>query len=338
MKAAAVLVLATLHATAHALTPSPLSQLHAHLSQRRVPLSSPAMKSAADATEANSQRSALVLGWFFASDRELDHVRKMYVRAGFTDVVIQPTKFGVISKPRGWYRSMRKRWLHPETSISEERPLPNAELARHFDVVHCLSGGFLALYVLLSSGVGLRFSTLLFDSTPILPKPAAFTRFARAYMRQAGLGPLLQVFPETVHQWLVQMRWAFSLAYIKLRHRALRILGHPQSPELSTWVNGPVSWALSGDYTRASEAALGTINARASSCAGSELIFMYNPDDPFIDPADVGRAAALARKAGLSVREELVPFEHIKGLFSAPKTIFNLLQPPAAASVELVSG
>ena len=333
-----VVVLATLHATAHALCPSPLPRW-------RAPLSSLTMKSDfADATSPNdfaasTQRSALVLGWFFASDRELEHVRKMYLRNGYTDVVIQPTNFGVISKPRGWYRSMRKRWIphHVETSIREQQPLPNAELARHFDVVHCLSGGFLALYVLLGSGVGLRFSTLLFDSTPILPQPAAFTRFARAYMRQAGLGPLLRVFPAAFHQWLVQMRWAISLVYIKLRHRALRLLGHQQSPELSTWVDGPVSWALRGDYARASEAALSTINECAANCDGSEMIFMYNPDDPFIDPADVGRAATLARKAGLSVREELVPFEHIKGLFSAPRTIFNLLEPPAVAPVELAS-
>jgi len=36
------------------------------------------------------------------------------------------------------------------------------------------------MYIYLTTGPVLRYDTLLLDSTPILPKPAAYTRFARA--------------------------------------------------------------------------------------------------------------------------------------------------------------
>jgi hypothetical protein len=78
-------------------------------------------------------------------------------------------------------------------------------LSRRFDTVHVMSGGFLNLYLNMVermpwflganfstlviilpvsqvSGAQLDFDTLILDSTPILPKPESFTRFARAYM------------------------------------------------------------------------------------------------------------------------------------------------------------
>ena len=79
---------------------------------------------------------------------------------GFTHVVVRPSPVEIFTKPRGWYRSMRRR-LQPRRQLAHAdaappKPLPQAALGRHFDVVHCLSGGFLALYVLLRSGVSLR--------------------------------------------------------------------------------------------------------------------------------------------------------------------------------------
>lgn len=141
-------------------------------------------------------RSALVLGWFHASERELAYVRKLYLRHGFTDVVVRPSVIGKIAKPRGWYRSIR-RGLRQEAAATQattralvggrgKASASEPDVSRHFDVVHCLSGGFLSLYVLLRSGTRLSYDTLLLDSTPILPKPVAYTRFARAFLAAAG--------------------------------------------------------------------------------------------------------------------------------------------------------
>jgi hypothetical protein len=141
-------------------------------------------------------RSALVLGWFHASERELAYVRKLYLRHGFTDVVVRPSVIGKIAKPRGWYRSIR-RGLRQEAVATQaatralvggrgKSSASEPDVSRHFDVVHCLSGGFLSLYVLLRSGNRLSYDTLLLDSTPILPNPVAYTRFARAFLAAAG--------------------------------------------------------------------------------------------------------------------------------------------------------
>ena len=334
-------------------------------------------------------RSALILGWFFATERELQYVERLYKKNGFDEVVIQPSRVGIVSKPRGWYRSMRKRLAQPlqratgyaqatasavsgggavvasggggsssSTARGTKRAMKRkkgpsfvqspSELERHFDVVHCLSGGFLALYVLLRSGVGLRFNTLLCDSTPILPKPAAFTRFARAYMESVGLTVPLRLFPQRLHQKLIELRWGISIFYINLsmtvrsfaRRLAARLRGRASSNDgapldgpaaLEVWQSGPVRWGLDGDFDRVSRHALGTIFEGATACDASDMHFVYNPDDPFIDPSDVRYAAELGRACGLEVRETHVAVDHVKTLFAVPKTIFSLLSESAEA-------
>ena len=235
-----------------------------------------------------SERSVLVLGWFFASKRELDYVRKAYAKNGYTHIEIVPSAVSVISKPRGWYRTMRRQ-LQPNRAAD---PKPNAHLGRHYDVVHCLSGGFLAMYVLRRSGVPLTFSSLLLDSTPILPKPAAFTRFTRAYLNSIGLTLPLKLLPSALHLRLVQLRWNLGLMYVQLRHWVLSALGREQGAPLEHWTRGPVGWALKGDYTRVARHALGTIYEGAE--AGARVIFVANPEDPYIDTTDVEEAAQVA--------------------------------------------
>jgi len=220
----------------------------------------------------------------------------------------------VISKPRGWYRTIRR---------GASAAAPNAELARHYDVVHCLSGGFLALYVLRRSGVGLTFSNLLLDSTPIMPKPTAFTRFARAYMQSVGLTLPLRLLPLSLHLWLVRMRWNVGLLYVKLRHRLTVALGRDQGAMLEWWTSGPIEWALRGEYGRVARHALGTVYEGAA--AGARVIFAFNPADPYIDHADVDEAAQIARDVGLHVCIAEVACDHIKAMFTSPRLIFRLL-------------
>ncbi len=43
-----------------------------------------------------------------------------------------------------------------------------------------------------------RFKKLVLDSTPILPNPVSFVRFARAYMNQHGLQWANKIIPEAV--------------------------------------------------------------------------------------------------------------------------------------------
>ena len=95
----------------------------------------------------------------------------------------------------------------------------NAELDREFDVVHCMSGGFLNLYLLLSAHVPLRCRTLVMDSTPILPQPRAFVRFARAYMRENGLAAVPALLPEPLHTAFYTARWSLGALYVRIKHK-----------------------------------------------------------------------------------------------------------------------
>mmetsp|Transcript_27114 Transcript_27114/g.65477 ORF Transcript_27114/g.65477 Transcript_27114/m.65477 type:complete len:331 (+) Transcript_27114:126-1118(+) len=222
------------------------------------------------------ERSALVLGWFYATPRELEYVRKLYTRNGYTHVVVLPSVVQRIAKPRGWYRTIRQH-------------TPPAHLGRHFDVVHCLSGGFLSMYVLRSSGVPITYSSLVLDSTPILPKPGSYTRFTRAYMRENGLAFPLKLLPTRAHEQLVEQRWKLGLRYIKLRHALLRKMGREEEERVASWTSGPAAWALNGDYGRVARHALSTLYQGAVD--GARVLFVYNPDDPYIDCIDVDDAA-----------------------------------------------
>lgn len=59
-----------------------------------------------------------------------------------------------------------------------------------------MSGGFLNLGLVLSVRhlIPLRYRYLVMDSTPILPQPKSFVRFARAYMDDHGLSFVNKVY------------------------------------------------------------------------------------------------------------------------------------------------
>jgi hypothetical protein len=57
------------------------------------------------------------------------------------------------------------------------------------------------------------------DSTPIMPQPKAFVRFARAYMTDHGLDVLTKLLPEPVHTWFYTSRWGVGGAYVRLKHK-----------------------------------------------------------------------------------------------------------------------
>ena len=128
---------------------------------------------------------------------------------------------------------------------------------------------------------------------------------------------------------LVAWRWRLSILYIRAKHALLGKLGRPQGDALDAWVGGagPAAWGWSGDFSRVSRHALGTVFEGATRCSesGAKVHFLYNPDDEFMDVGDVEMAAELAAECGLSVHLTRVGVDHIKALFSSPKTVFGLL-------------
>jgi len=119
-----------------------------------------------------------------------------------------------IATPRGWYRTY-DRFVSGD-AVSKEL---QATLGQNFDVVHCMSGGFLNLALVLSSKIPAKFKVLVLDSTPIMPQPKAFVRFARAYMSDHGLDLITKLLPERFHTWIYTSRWGVGGAYVRAKHK-----------------------------------------------------------------------------------------------------------------------
>lgn len=282
---------------------------------------------AAEAAEAPVEaKSALVLGWFFASERQLEFVQRLYKKNGYTDVVVQESPVPLVAKPGGWY----KRVLDTNKGIvgegTEGSPAGEAHpLARKFDVVHVMSGGFLNLYQLLFAGVKIDFNTLVLDSTPILPKPASFTRFARAYMQTVDLKWVPKLVPAKVHLAFVSMKWLMAMLLIKIKHKLrmiFRAVGFGKQwepPQQLVLMQQQASKAIRGRYTDTIEHTLQTVFGRENL----HTIFVYNPEDPFINPTDVKNTMARATELGCKVEEVNVKHDHVQTLFRQPKAIFN---------------
>ena len=119
-------------------------------------------------------------------------------------------------------------------------------------MVHCMSGGFLNYYLTRGAGVPLACDTLLLDSTPILPKPRAFTTFARQFMRDAlPFGKVVDLFPQPLHLFLIRTRWSVTAFRLRVQHWFLRRLGrHPRAwRDLTTrWLRVSSSAARRGNY------------------------------------------------------------------------------------------
>ena len=206
--------------------------------QRRAAAAAPASSEAANG---HQRKTAAVFGFFGASDRELALIEKRYAKNGYECVVV-PSPVKEVARPSGWYKNFRR----------NARLGKDHELARHFDVVHCMSGGFLNYYLTRGAGVPLACDTLLLDSTPILPKPRAFTTFARQFMRDAlPFGKVVDLFPQPLHLFLIRTRWSVTAFRLRVQHWFLRRLGrHPRAwRDLTTrWLRVSSSAARRGNY------------------------------------------------------------------------------------------
>ena len=60
-----------------------------------------------DATKGGG-KSVLVFSWFYAAPKELELVKRIYKKKGFSKVVVQESIVKEIATPRGWYRTYEK--------------------------------------------------------------------------------------------------------------------------------------------------------------------------------------------------------------------------------------
>ncbi|CAM9758800.1 unnamed protein product [Chrysoparadoxa australica] len=200
-------------------------------------------------------------------------------------------------------------------------------LNRHYDVVYCMSGGFLNLYILLASGVPLTFDKLVMDSTPILPKPSSFVRFARAYMEDNGFELIPRVLPKPIHRRAISLKWWFSVIYVRLKHRfkvrrQLRAIGGEVQQIGENWGGSVSRMASHSNWEGVADDAISTIFDRKDL----ESVFITNAEDPYICPDDVQKVMEMARGYGNNVKEVQVDVPHIQGIFRSPNSIFDALK------------
>jgi len=205
-----------------------------------------------------------------------------------------------------------------------------------------MSGGFLNLYLQKLGGARLTFDTLVLDSTPILPKPTSFTRFARAYMatmpKPFNLIP--KVVPLPIHLAYVYLRWSVSSAYILLRHvlglagEKLLVLGGCANKEKTPpgYMAGPrvlgnlAPYAVSFRYGKVVENCVATVFGGGGGKSGDvplKAIFVTNPSDPYLNYKDVEATMDQARALGCQVDEVPVTTDHVKAVFRKPAAIFT---------------
>ena len=113
--------------------------------------------------------------------------------------------------------------------------------------------------------------------------------------------------------------------------------GGKPAPGLDAWTGptGPVGLALGGRWDELEEGEVCSRIFRSEAKVVQQVVFMYNPNDPFLDAADVERVMGYATRAGYPVRAEHVDDEHVKTLFTSPRKVFGLLQPTDPSLISL---
>ena len=102
-----------------------------------------AAAAAAAAAETSDGKSALVRGWFGAQDKELEFVKKIYKKKGFSDVVVHASPIAPARShaagTAAWRRSKGDR-RRGGADADADAVVRAAEISRPFDVVHVMSG------------------------------------------------------------------------------------------------------------------------------------------------------------------------------------------------------
>ena len=121
------------------------------------------------------------------------------------------------------------------------------------------------------------------DSTPILPTPAAFVTFVRAFLDAKGMKRLLRVFPYKAHRCLVWVRWVLGAAYARLKHAVLRRDNSKDvGPSAGIWLNKFSNGVFLRKYPTLIDTTLDVVFR-----GGQDVRFLYNPQDPFISQDDL---------------------------------------------------
>lgn len=294
----------------------------------------------ADASaSASPKKKVLILSWFYAQPKELELVRRIYAKKGY-EVQIHESRVEEVARPRGWYHTY-ERYVKGD-GISQEL---SDKIYKDWDIVHAMSGGFLNLALILAPvSKEITFKKLVLDSTPILPNPVSFVRFARAYMQENGLQWANKIVPERVQTGYQTARWSLGAAYVRSKHklkgkftpkRWLGMMPADTVKEMEEWTR----WAShSSMLNRYEEMSARSIESIFKAKGLKQVTFLYNPKDPYLNQDDVQRCIDFASNEGLDINIVHSPCNHIETVFRKPKLLFEALaKEPAAVGASSAS-
>jgi len=188
------------------------------------------------------------------------------------------------------------------------------------------------MYLVRAAGVPLSCGSLLLDSTPILPKPGAFVTFTRQFMIDSGKGVAVSIVPKAIHRGLVHLKWVLGARFELAKSR------------LAAWVPGKsdtgpsggachqtafiLRAAATGSYDRMIQNMFSKVFGRTRSAAApASVVFLHNPEDPYLDKIDVESTYVAAGRIAPSVSKRLVTTGHVQTLFRKPRQVFEACEP-----------
>jgi len=277
----------------------------------------------------------LILSWFYAQPKELELVKRIYKKKGFTDIVIHESLVKEVTTPNGWDNSFKR-------SVKGDEPSQKLQdkLYRDFDVVHAMSGGFLNLALVLAPRLPISFQHLVLDSTPILPTPTSFVRFARAYKSQHGRGWANKVIPERAETGFTTAKWSVKAAYVRSKHKLFntftrRTVGVMPANTVAVMEDNNRKAAMesfnrwsshSFMLNRYEEMTDRAIESIFQAQGLEQVTFLFNPADPYLHSNDIERCLSFARKEGLATHILHSSTNHIETIFRKPKLLFEHLE------------
>eukprot|EP00282_Hemiselmis_andersenii_P014250 CAMPEP_0114128674 /NCGR_PEP_ID=MMETSP0043_2-20121206/11059_1 /TAXON_ID=464988 /ORGANISM="Hemiselmis andersenii, Strain CCMP644" /LENGTH=356 /DNA_ID=CAMNT_0001221881 /DNA_START=125 /DNA_END=1195 /DNA_ORIENTATION=- len=276
----------------------------------------------AEGEGAGKGKSVLIIAWFHAEPKQLELVKRIYKKKGFTDIVVQESPVHQISTPRGWYQT----FISCVKDGGPNKDGKGENIARQFDLVHCMSGGFLQLYLLLAAKVPIRFNRLVMDSTPILPQPKAFVRFARAYMDDNGLSVVPKVLPLSLHNGYQTARWSIGATYVRLKHKGfIKKQLQGLEPALFEATNDWTRWAARNSAKNKYDIIVDNAIETVFNREGLHTTFLYNKDDRYINTDEIQSIIAKCEEFGGKADEVLTQTGHIETIFRKPKLLFDAI-------------
>jgi len=156
-------------------------------------------------------------------------------------------------------------------------------------------------------------------------------------MSDHGLDFITKLLPERFHTWIYTSRWGIGGAYVRAKHKVSSALGlkgkrklgaipenGAKMEEMERWTRWSTHVAMLDRYDNMTQVTIETVLNPAVSGV-KECIFLYNPDDPYINPADVDMVIKECPARGVKAVIKHVDKKHIETLFRKPNILFNAI-------------